>query len=58
MCPVDISMLVNAGSSLHDDVLEREDGGRSFCVLVIITLELSTGAVTPDLVVIRALHRS
>lgn len=56
MCPVLISILVSAGSSLHDDVLERDDGGRSFCVEVMITR--SAGALPLDLVVIRARHRS
>lgn len=54
MCPVDMSMFDSAGSSLHDDVDERDEGGRSFS----FDNEATRAVDVSFLPAIRALHSS
>lgn len=55
MCPVEISMLVKAGSSLHEEVLDLDDGGFSLSFANVVIRPLS--AVVP-LPAILARHNS
>lgn len=48
MCPVEMSMFVSASSSLQEDVLDREDGGRpSFSLLSDVIRPLGAGSFDP-----------
>lgn len=58
MCPVEISILVKAGSSLQDEVLDRDDGGRSFSFDNDIILPLEAASDVVPLPAIRARQSS
>lgn len=58
MWPVEISILVSAGSSLHDEVLDLDDGGLSFSLDNEAIRPLDAVSVVLPLPAILALHNS